>query len=72
MSQVNQSVPPIVHKNVQLANTRRQKLMSLLDEQMAIYESQREAVRSGTIPLSSLPKISPPSLMVSWIISYLL
>ena len=60
-----QPLPALMSKNAQLVSQRRQKLMEVRDETMAIYESQREAVRSGSISLASLPKLSPPSLMVS-------
>ena len=60
-----QPLPALMSKNAQLVSQRRQKLMEVRDETMAIYESQREAVRSGSISLASLPQLSPPSLMVS-------
>ena len=60
-----QPLPALMSKNAQLVSQRRQKLMDVRDETMAIYESQREAVRSGSISLASLPQLSPPSLMVS-------
>ena len=59
------SIPPVVMKNAELSNQRRERLMSVKQEVESLYESQREAIRSGTIPLSKIPKLSPPSLMVS-------
>jgi len=37
--------------------------MDTRDETMAVYESQREAIKSGAISLASLPQISPPGLL---------
>lgn len=59
------AIPPIVMKNAELSNARREKLIALKQEYESLYESQREVIRSGTMSLATLPKLSPPSLMVS-------
>ncbi|XP_067933668.1 E3 ubiquitin-protein ligase TTC3-like isoform X2 [Watersipora subatra] len=63
MMQGGGTLPNIVVKNAEFSNQRREKLMAVKREQESLYESQREAIRCGSIPLSNIPKLSPPSLM---------